>query len=161
MKAIPGVAKITPGYNPATWMLEVSNVEEEIQLGVDFADIYKKSSLFQYEPRNLPLNSCKIYSLLFMCFCSTEYIVSLTWGLLLLNRRNKALVNELRVPAPGSKDLSFPTQFPLNFVQQLWCILWKQNLTYWRSPDYNLVRGFFTFCTALICGSIFWGVGRK
>jgi hypothetical protein len=81
--------------------------------------------------------------------------------MLLLYRRNKVLVNELRVPAPGSNDLSFPTKFPLNFFQQLWCILWKQNLTYWRSPDYNLVRGAFTFCTALICGSIFWGVGKK
>ncbi|KAG0587732.1 hypothetical protein KC19_2G187600 [Ceratodon purpureus] len=121
-EVIPRVAKISDGYNPATWMLEVSSVEEEMQLGVDFADIYLKSQLYQ---------------------------------------RNKVLVNELRVPPPGSTDLSFPTKFPLNFIQQLWCILWKQNLTYWRSPDYNLVRGAFTFSTALICGSIFWGVGKK
>lgn len=52
VKAIPGVSKITEGYNPATWMLEVSNVEEEMQLGVDFADIYLKSSLYQYEISN-------------------------------------------------------------------------------------------------------------
>lgn len=47
MKAVPGVHKITEGYNPATWMLEVSNNDEEMELGVDFADIYLKSSLYQ------------------------------------------------------------------------------------------------------------------
>jgi len=48
VKALPGVAKITDGYNPATWMLEVTNFEEELALGVDFADIYLKSELHQY-----------------------------------------------------------------------------------------------------------------
>jgi hypothetical protein len=47
VKALPGVTKIEEGYNPATWMLDVTNVEEEIQLGVDFADIYRKSELYQ------------------------------------------------------------------------------------------------------------------
>jgi ABC-type multidrug transport system ATPase subunit len=46
-EAIPGVPKIRPGYNPATWMLEVSNVSVESQLGIDFAEIYSKSALFQ------------------------------------------------------------------------------------------------------------------
>jgi hypothetical protein len=47
MQAIPGVPKITPGYNPATWMLEVSNVSVENQLSIDFAEIYTKSPLSQ------------------------------------------------------------------------------------------------------------------
>ncbi|KAL2629110.1 hypothetical protein R1flu_013796 [Riccia fluitans] len=46
-EAIPGVPKIEDGYNPATWMLEVSAPSVEVNLGVDFADIYKKSSLFE------------------------------------------------------------------------------------------------------------------
>jgi hypothetical protein len=46
-QAIPGVAKITDGYNPATWMLEVTNADVEAQLDVDFADLYLKSSLYQ------------------------------------------------------------------------------------------------------------------
>jgi len=46
-QAIPGVQKIRPDYNPATWMLEVSNVSVENQLGIDFAEIYSKSALFQ------------------------------------------------------------------------------------------------------------------
>ncbi|GAA0169413.1 ATP-binding cassette [Lithospermum erythrorhizon] len=42
-----GVSKITDGYNPATWMLEVSSSSQEMMLGVDFADIYKNSELYK------------------------------------------------------------------------------------------------------------------
>jgi hypothetical protein len=47
MQAVPGVQKIKEGYNPATWMLEVSNISVETQLGIDFAEIYRNSALFQ------------------------------------------------------------------------------------------------------------------
>ncbi|KAL8189299.1 hypothetical protein R6Q57_028865 [Mikania cordata] len=43
---IEGVSKITDGYNPATWMLEVSASSQEAALGVDFTEIYKNSELF-------------------------------------------------------------------------------------------------------------------
>ncbi|GFY97806.1 pleiotropic drug resistance 11 [Actinidia rufa] len=46
-EAVPGVPKIRDGYNPATWMLEISAPPVEAQLEVDFADIYAKSSLYQ------------------------------------------------------------------------------------------------------------------
>ncbi|TYG60325.1 hypothetical protein ES288_D07G059800v1 [Gossypium darwinii] len=42
---IQGVSKIKEGYNPATWMLEVTTTAQELALGVDFADIYKNSDL--------------------------------------------------------------------------------------------------------------------
>ncbi|XP_035539394.1 pleiotropic drug resistance protein 1-like isoform X1 [Juglans regia] len=42
-----GVKKITDGYNPATWMLEVTSQGEEIALGVDFTDVYKNSELYR------------------------------------------------------------------------------------------------------------------
>lgn len=45
MQAIPGVPKIKEGYNPATWMLEVSSSAAEIQLDVDFAQILANSEL--------------------------------------------------------------------------------------------------------------------
>ncbi|AQK96511.1 ABC transporter G family member 36 [Zea mays] len=44
---IQGVSKIKDGYNPATWMLEVTTISQEQILGVDFSDIYKKSELYQ------------------------------------------------------------------------------------------------------------------
>ncbi|KAH9674753.1 ABC transporter G family member 34 [Citrus sinensis] len=46
-EAVPGVPRITNGYNPATWMLEISTPTAEAQLNVDFADIYVRSSLYQ------------------------------------------------------------------------------------------------------------------
>ncbi|GKV23287.1 hypothetical protein SLEP1_g33035 [Rubroshorea leprosula] len=42
-EGIPGVPKIKENYNPATWMLEVTNPSVEAQLGVDFASLYKES----------------------------------------------------------------------------------------------------------------------
>ncbi|XP_010519283.1 PREDICTED: ABC transporter G family member 39-like [Tarenaya hassleriana] len=46
-EAVPGVPEIKDGYNPATWMLDVSTPSMETQLGVDFAEIYANSSLYQ------------------------------------------------------------------------------------------------------------------
>lgn len=44
---IDGVSKIKDGYNPATWMLEVTTSAQEITLGVYFAIIYANSELFR------------------------------------------------------------------------------------------------------------------
>ncbi|KAG8051399.1 hypothetical protein GUJ93_ZPchr0001g31074 [Zizania palustris] len=46
-EGIQGVSKIKDGYNPATWMLEVSTISQEQILGVDFSDLYRKSELYQ------------------------------------------------------------------------------------------------------------------
>ncbi|TQE02100.1 hypothetical protein C1H46_012286 [Malus baccata] len=46
-EAIPGVAKIKEGYNPATWMLEVSSAAIEAQNDVDFAEIFANSDLYK------------------------------------------------------------------------------------------------------------------
>ncbi|GJN14016.1 hypothetical protein PR202_gb00787 [Eleusine coracana subsp. coracana] len=46
-QAIPGVPRIKENYNPSTWMLEATSTSTEAQLGIDFAQIYKDSSLFQ------------------------------------------------------------------------------------------------------------------
>ncbi|KAK4590522.1 hypothetical protein RGQ29_020894 [Quercus rubra] len=46
-ESIEGVRKIKDGYNPATWMLEVSSSAEEITLGVDFTNVYKNSELYR------------------------------------------------------------------------------------------------------------------
>ncbi|KAA8541752.1 hypothetical protein F0562_022904 [Nyssa sinensis] len=121
-EAIPGVPKIKEKYNPATWMLEVSSVAAEARLGIDFAEHYKSSALYQ---------------------------------------RNKALVKELATPPPGAKDLYFPSQYSESLWGQFKSCLWKQWWTYWRSPDYNLVRYFFTLAAALMVGTIFWQVGTK
>ncbi|KAI7754530.1 hypothetical protein M8C21_028900 [Ambrosia artemisiifolia] len=119
---INGVSKIKDGYNPATWMLEVSTSAQEIALGVDFTEIYRNSDLY---------------------------------------RRNKALIAELSVPRPGTKDLYFPTQYSQSFVVQCIACLWKQRLSYWRNPPYTAVRFAFTTFIAVMFGTMFWDLGSK
>ncbi|KAL3616065.1 Pleiotropic drug resistance protein 2 [Castilleja foliolosa] len=50
-EAVAGVPKIKEGYNPATWMLEVTSSTVEAQLDVDFAEVYANSVLYR-EPRS-------------------------------------------------------------------------------------------------------------
>ncbi|KAL6334314.1 hypothetical protein AAG906_014715 [Vitis piasezkii] len=49
-EGIEGVSKIKDGYNPATWMLEVTTSAQEVILRVDFTEIYKNSDLYRTEP---------------------------------------------------------------------------------------------------------------
>ncbi|XP_047944619.1 pleiotropic drug resistance protein 1-like [Salvia hispanica] len=121
-EAIDGVPKIKDGINPATWMLEVTTSAQELALGIEFADYYKKSELYT---------------------------------------RNKALIKELSVPRPGTKDLYFPTKYSQSFLTQCIACLWKQHWSYWRNPPYTAVRFSFTTFIAIIFGSMFWDLGSK
>ncbi|CAN6902326.1 hypothetical protein Bca4012_094126 [Brassica carinata] len=78
-----------------------------------------------------------------------------------LCQRNKELVQQLSVPPQGASDLYFATQFSQNTWGQYKSCLWKQWWTYWRSPDYNVVRFIFTLATSLLIGTIFWQIGGK
>ncbi|XP_030526169.1 pleiotropic drug resistance protein 1-like [Rhodamnia argentea] len=121
-EGIEGVSKIKDGYNPATWMLEVTTPAQELALGVDFSDLYKNSDLY---------------------------------------RRNKALIKELSIPSPNSKDLYFPTKYSQSTSTQLMACLWKQHWSYWRNPPYTAVRYLFTILIALMIGTMFWDLGSK
>ncbi|KAI3468295.1 hypothetical protein Pfo_024958 [Paulownia fortunei] len=44
-EGIAGVPKIKDGYNPATWMLEVTSIAQEVALGANFAELYKSSEV--------------------------------------------------------------------------------------------------------------------
>ncbi|KAF5782016.1 putative AAA+ ATPase domain, pigment precursor permease/Protein ATP-binding cassette sub-family G [Helianthus annuus] len=78
-----------------------------------------------------------------------------------LNQSNKDLVNTLSKPPPGSKDLYFPTRFPQNSWSQFKACLWKQRLSYWRSPSYNLMRSLHILFASFMFGLLFWGQGRN
>nr|CAB3481630.1 unnamed protein product [Digitaria exilis] len=45
-EAIPGVPRIKKGQNPAAWMLDISSHITEYEIGVDYAEIYRNSSLY-------------------------------------------------------------------------------------------------------------------
>jgi hypothetical protein len=42
---LPGVEPPGDGFNPSTWMLDISAVGSEARLAVDFADVYQDSDL--------------------------------------------------------------------------------------------------------------------
>ncbi|GLJ08411.1 hypothetical protein SUGI_0088210 [Cryptomeria japonica] len=46
-ESVPGIPKIKYKCNPATWMLEVSSAASELRLGIDFAEHYKNSCLYE------------------------------------------------------------------------------------------------------------------
>ncbi|KAK9934094.1 hypothetical protein M0R45_021251 [Rubus argutus] len=122
LESIPGVPSIKDNYNPATWMLEVTSKSAEADLGIDFAQIYRESALYE---------------------------------------NNQELVKQLSSPSPGSKDLEFPTRYPQNGWGQFKACFWKQNLSYWRSPTYNLTRILFICSSSLLFGTLFWNQGEK
>ncbi|KAK1360914.1 hypothetical protein POM88_045388 [Heracleum sosnowskyi] len=50
-EAVQGVPHIRPGCNPAAWILDVTSSAEEIRLGIDFAEVYRRLELFQQNKR--------------------------------------------------------------------------------------------------------------
>ncbi|XP_038680217.1 pleiotropic drug resistance protein 2-like isoform X1 [Tripterygium wilfordii] len=121
-EAVPGVPKIKDGYNPATWMLEVSSTAVEAQLGVDFAEIYANSKLYE---------------------------------------KNQELIKELSTPAPGSKDLLFPTKYSQDFITQCKICFLKQLWSYWKNPQYNAIRFLTTALIGTLFGLIFLNKGNQ
>ncbi|KAJ9698671.1 hypothetical protein PVL29_007638 [Vitis rotundifolia] len=121
-QGISGIPPIPDGYNPATWMLEITTPAAEERIGEDFADLYRNSENF---------------------------------------REVEAAIKSFSVPPPGSEPLHFPTMYSQDAMTQFRTCLWKQNLVYWRSPEYNAVKMFFSTISALIFGSVFWDIGSK
>ncbi|XP_057789350.1 pleiotropic drug resistance protein 2-like [Salvia miltiorrhiza] len=119
-ESISGVPQNKEGYNPATWMLEVSSAAVESQLDMDFAEIFSNSDL---------------------------------------NRKNLELIKKLSNPEAESQDLFFPTKYSQPLPVQFVACFWKQYWSYWRNPQYNVIRFFMTTVIGLIFGVIFWNKG--
>uniref|UniRef100_A0A2N9E6E2 ABC transporter domain-containing protein n=1 Tax=Fagus sylvatica TaxID=28930 RepID=A0A2N9E6E2_FAGSY len=78
-----------------------------------------------------------------------------------LYRDTIELVKQLSEPQPGSRDLNFPTRYAQSGWVQFMACLWKQHLSYWRSPEYNLARFMFMIVAALLFGAVFWQKGKE
>ncbi|XP_031737941.1 pleiotropic drug resistance protein 2 isoform X2 [Cucumis sativus] len=75
-------------------------------------------------------------------------------------RRNQELIMELSTPAPGSKDLHFPTEYSQSFFFQCRACFWKQHRSYWRHTQYNAIRFFSTIVVGILFGLVFWNKGQ-
>ncbi|KAJ1700093.1 hypothetical protein LUZ63_008605 [Rhynchospora breviuscula] len=78
-----------------------------------------------------------------------------------LYNENKLLAHCLSTPPSGSSDLSFPARYTHNFLGQFKACFWKQYLSYWRDPSYNLVRMLFMIATACVFSLVYWKHGNK
>ncbi|KAF5202221.1 Abc transporter g family member, partial [Thalictrum thalictroides] len=78
-----------------------------------------------------------------------------------LSETTKELVKKLCSPPPGSKNLHFPTRFPQKSWGQFKACLWKQHLSYWRNPAYNLTRIVHMVVSSLLYGAVFWKQGNN
>ncbi|KAF3444741.1 hypothetical protein FNV43_RR14434 [Rhamnella rubrinervis] len=77
-----------------------------------------------------------------------------------LCRKSKELVRELS-SLQGSKEIHFSSCFPQNGWEQFKACLWKQHLSYWRNPSYNLMRLIFITVFALVFGALLWQKGQR
>ncbi|XP_063937253.1 pleiotropic drug resistance protein 3 [Daucus carota subsp. sativus] len=78
-----------------------------------------------------------------------------------LYKENIEQIKVLREPQGSSRELHFPTQFPRNGWEQYKACLWKQNLSYWRSPSYNFKCLSFATVSAVLMGVVLWQKGTK
>ncbi|XP_028768400.1 pleiotropic drug resistance protein 2-like [Neltuma alba] len=78
-----------------------------------------------------------------------------------LYHKNEELIKELSTQVPGTKDLYFPTKYSQSFITQCKACFWKQYWSYWRNPQYNVVRFFMTIIVGVMFGLIFWNKGDK
>ncbi|KAJ0465473.1 putative ABC-2 type transporter, P-loop containing nucleoside triphosphate hydrolase [Helianthus annuus] len=76
-------------------------------------------------------------------------------------KRNQELITELSKPTLSSQDLHFPTKYSRSIWTQCLACLWKQHWSYWRHPQYNVVRLFMTTVVGVLFGVIFWKKGQK
>ncbi|KAK3010447.1 hypothetical protein RJ639_010656 [Escallonia herrerae] len=61
----------------------------------------------------------------------------------------------------GLKRVIFPDHILSVIFAQFLACLWKQNLSYWRNPQYTAVRFFYTVIISLMFGTICWRFGSK
>ncbi|KAG6389549.1 hypothetical protein SASPL_151020 [Salvia splendens] len=78
-----------------------------------------------------------------------------------LYKQNKILVESLSKPDKDTTELNFPSKYSLSYFGQFLACLWKQNLSYWRNPQYTAVRFFYTVIISLMFGTICWKFGSK
>ncbi|KAK7255465.1 hypothetical protein RIF29_28875 [Crotalaria pallida] len=75
-ESIPGVPNIDEKYNPATWVLDVTSVACEVRLGIDFAEKYKSSSLYQDDSTDLHMIIGAMYSaVMFIGICNCASVL--------------------------------------------------------------------------------------
>ncbi|KAK9807392.1 hypothetical protein WJX73_000014 [Symbiochloris irregularis] len=78
-----------------------------------------------------------------------------------LSKQNAAMVERLALEgAKEHKPLAMSSQYAASFTTQVSALMSKWLTSYWRSPNYNLVRLSMTLVIALFYGTMYWHKGK-
>ncbi|CAL9225463.1 unnamed protein product [Arabidopsis halleri] len=78
-----------------------------------------------------------------------------------LFKENNIVIEETRCTSLGSKRLILSSRYAQTGWVQFKACLWKQHLSYWRNPSYNLTRIIFMCFTSMLCGILFWQKAKE
>jgi energy-coupling factor transporter ATP-binding protein EcfA2 len=139
-EAVPGVRPLPEGQNPATWMLEIqgAGTSGAVQT-IDFAEAYSFSDLAR-----------------------VRVLLRHGGGLTARAQENQSVLDSLMPPRPESEEdllVDFKHLNSEEYTQtsqvQLASLLKRQSLTYWRSPNYSLLRWLIQLFFAIVAGTTF------
>lgn len=95
---------------------------------------------------------------------SMEYNISVDYANIFLSsslyKETMEQLEEVSTVQDG-EELHFSAKYEQNFKSQCIACLWKQQKSYWKNPEHNVVRFINTFSVSLIFGVVFWQVGSK
>lgn len=137
-ESINGVNKIEDGYNPATWMLEVTSQAQEASLGIDYAQLYKNSELYRRNNELIKELSNPVLGSKDLCFPTQYSQPFFTQCIACLWRQH---LSYWRNPSYSAVRLSFTTIIAL----LLGTIFWNLGSKRGKSQDiFNAMGNMFT-----------------
>ncbi|KAF3484628.1 hypothetical protein F2Q69_00056679, partial [Brassica cretica] len=78
-----------------------------------------------------------------------------------LFKENNIVIEKMRGTSSETEELTSSRRYAQTGWGQFKACLWKQQLSYWRNPSYNLTRIMFMCLTSVICGVLFWEKAKK
>ncbi|CAN6878213.1 unnamed protein product [Brassica oleracea] len=78
-----------------------------------------------------------------------------------LFKENNIVIEKMRGTSSETEELTSSRRYAQTGWGQFKACLWKQQLSYWRNPSYNLTRIMFMCLTSVICGVLFWQKAKK
>ncbi|KAF8082788.1 hypothetical protein N665_0808s0024 [Sinapis alba] len=78
-----------------------------------------------------------------------------------LFKENNIVIEQMRGTSSETEELTSSTRYAQTGWEQFKACLWKQQLSYWRNPSYNLTRFMFMCLTSVLCGVLFWQKAKK
>ncbi|XP_013595042.1 PREDICTED: ABC transporter G family member 42-like [Brassica oleracea var. oleracea] len=78
-----------------------------------------------------------------------------------LFKENNIVILQMRGTSSETQELTSSTRYAQTGWEQFKACLWKQQLSYWRNPSYNLTRILFMCFPSVICGVLFWQKAKK